>query len=429
MVANGKQRVTDRQLLAWLLPLLTAMFVVAVACRKLIVGFLSAHGPAGFEIRLYNHALLVPNYADNGFIRRGLGGTIAYLLDGGSNAHSGVSLALFHLLCAMFLAVPLALLLRRLAARGDRQWPWFALFLAASPQLFWGWSSDAGRADMLVVGFIAWSLVAILDGRFWLAALVLVTGSLAHETAIIFGGPLLVGLWFVAHRRGTASLGQGATALLLLSGLLALSMIAQAAWSDDLAGIAATVHAGLGLPAIVAGVVVPLNPADFATFLNWAGPAAPRATLCGAATEKSLPFVVASSVIVLLLNFRVLGDRTLLMKGVFAFTALFPMIFISIVAVDWGRWLMFAVANAWLAAVAVRLMAVETGPPETRRDLAISLGILAVLFAMGPANFRTASMVTRMTEERVFGPWPGLSGEWLTRCDPDWHRGLEPGPA
>ena len=88
-------------------------------------------------------------------------------------------------------------MLRRLAARDDRLWRWFALFMLLSPQLFWGWSREPARSDMLICGIIAWSLIAGLGGRFFIPMVLLFIGSLIHETAIIYGGPMLVAMWYV----------------------------------------------------------------------------------------------------------------------------------------------------------------------------------------------------------------------------------------
>lgn len=415
-------------------PFVVAFLAIIIACRKYIIKL--ASGPtqatvpaagSGVSFAKYGDALLVPNYFDNGFIRRGLSGTITYLIDGGSAVHSGLSRGAFHLLGATVLAIALAVLLRRLAARGGHQWLWFGGFVVVSQQTFFGWSNDLLRPDMLVAGLIAWAVVAATHGRFGLAAVLLFIGSLAHETAIIFGGPLLLALWFVAYRREEEGLSKGVAAFGLLGVLLIAAALVQASFSDSLPAIAATVHAGLGMMPDVANGPVEAG-VDIAVFLTWGGVVAIRDTLCGAAAEDSLAFVICSSFVVLLLNFRVLLDRSWLVKGVFAFASLMPMIFISTVAVDFGRWTMFAVTNAWLAAVALRIMGIETAP-VSRRDYAIGLGVLAALTAMGPARFRTPSYATRLVETQVYGPWPGTSGEWLTRCHPDWRQRLRLAPA
>ncbi|MGI4876623.1 MAG: hypothetical protein ACRYG4_03985, partial [Janthinobacterium lividum] len=155
-----------------LLPFVVAAIAVYEACIQLVPWVLHPDRWV-FPWRIYNLAILAPNYLENGFVRRGLGGTILMLLDGRRTLHPPGSLAAFHLATAIFFALPMALLLRRLAVRGDRQWLWFAVVVLVSPQMFRSWATDVGRTDMLTCGFIAWSLLLALDRRFVLAAVVL----------------------------------------------------------------------------------------------------------------------------------------------------------------------------------------------------------------------------------------------------------------
>lgn len=386
---------------------------IFIAMNRVLIALIRSGGHV--DISPYNIAILTPNYFENGFIRRGLGGSILYLLDGGTSLHRISSGAAFQLLGAVFLALPMTLLLRRLALRGDPMWRWFALLMLLSPQLFWGWGRDIGRGDMLICGAIAWSVIAALNGRYVLAAVIVALGSLAHETAVIFGGPMLVGLWFLALRQGKARIGHGVAAISVLAILLAAAALAQWRFGDDLAAIAQTVRGGRVL-AEHARVY------DIATYLTWGGWPAIPSSWCMTFSNDAVPYVIASCFIVLLVNFRILFDRSWQLKCLFGFTALIPMIFMSAVAFDYGRWTMFAVANAWLAAVAFRLQAGEIMLPG-RRDIQINIGLLLALIIMGPASSHHPSMVVKKIERLL---WKSSSEKWLSDCTPNWAASLGP---
>ena len=398
-----------------LLPFVAALLAVAIACRRTLFGVLRYDDYKFTDISPYNIAVLTPNYFDNGFIRRGLGGSIMYLIDGGSAAHAGSAAAIYQLFGAVMLALPMALMLRRLMARDDRLWRWFALFMLVSPQLFWGWSREPGRSDMLICGIIAWSVLATLGRRYIVAALLLFIGSLIHETAIIYGGPMLVALWFLAFRQGKATLAHGAGALALLLGLLIVAALAQLQLGDDVTRIAATVR-GARLVADNARIF------DIGTYLTWGGFRAIDTSLCMAFSDRAVPWVIAACFVVLLVNCRVLFDRSLLVKCLLGFVALVPMIFMSAIAIDHGRWLMFAVANAWIAVVAVRAMGIETAQP-TVRDRRISGALLAALVLMGPASAHYPSYLAEKLVPRIF---TDNHPKWLQDCTPDWQATLGP---
>ncbi|TFU03184.1 hypothetical protein EUV02_08290 [Polymorphobacter arshaanensis] len=398
-----------------LLPFIAALLAVAIACRRTIFGMLRYADYKFTDISPYNIAVLTPNYFDNGFIRRGLGGSIVYLIDGGTAAHGGSAAAIYQFFGAVMLALPMALLLRRLIARDDRLWRWFAVFMLVSPQLFWGWSRDPGRSDMLICGIIAWSLIAALGGRFFIPVLLLFIGSLIHETAIIYGGPMLVAMWFLTHRQGKVDLAHGISAYALLMVLLALAALARQHFGDDVTGIAATVR-GARLVADNGRIF------DIATYLTWSGFRSIGTSLCMAFSDRAVPWVIAACFVVLLVNCRVLFDRSLLVKCLLGFVALVPMIFMSAIAIDHGRWLMFAVSNAWLAVVAVRVMGIETAQP-TVRDRRISGALLAALVLMGPTSAHFPSYLAEKLMPRLF---TNNHPKWLQDCTPDWQATLGP---
>ena len=142
----------------------------AIACRKLLVGLLMRprtcdafnhmvlHGPIG----AYNRGALSLNYFEHGFIRRGLGGTLLRGIAGSPLAGCVDELLVFHLLSAIWLTIPLALLVKWAIGRDRKAAAWLAILLVASPQLFWAWGGDLGRIDMFVEGCLAWGVIALV---------------------------------------------------------------------------------------------------------------------------------------------------------------------------------------------------------------------------------------------------------------------------
>lgn len=162
---------------------------------------------------LYQRVAIFANYIEDGFIRRGLSGTIPAVLSPDPELRA----LWFVLFSVAFCIVPLALLVRRLGASTPEATAcYLTAVLGVSPQTFLGWSHDVGRTDLLVGGFIAWSVVAALDRRRWLSVLILLVGLLAHETAFIFGAPLPLALLWQDVRMGEAAPAQRRQLILAL---------------------------------------------------------------------------------------------------------------------------------------------------------------------------------------------------------------------
>ena len=80
----------------------------------------------------YNRTVIASNYFEDGFVRRGLGGTIAILL----SRHWNYSIWLFIAVSFVSLIVPLLLIIRQLAVRlSVAQATYLALVLALSPDV------------------------------------------------------------------------------------------------------------------------------------------------------------------------------------------------------------------------------------------------------------------------------------------------------
>jgi hypothetical protein len=381
------------------------ILAVLVACSRIflwlagVIGRL--HGPYQ-----YNRLILIPNYFNVGFMRRGLGGTIRALLGGGDGL---TGLAAFHVFCAVFLAVPLALLLRRLAAAGGWQWLYFGMVLVLSPQLMMAWAVDPGRGDMMNCGFVAWALLAALDRRFLVAAVVLFVGSLVHETVVILGLGLLVPICFLLHRTGSFTLRQGIAALALLGVLLVSAALLQNAYGPK--------------PQDIVRVIVehapPSMDRDLAAYMTAAGGKSITTSACISFQRPAAILTIVAGFVILLAYVFVLQFKGRTALLVFAFAALLPMAALSIVAIDYGRWLCMAVMNAWLAAVALRLLG-ET-EATTFKEYALGSAIGLGLLAMGHSREFYANAMIERIAFRVWDPRSEWRWTYMDRCDPAWR--------
>src|ERR1700735_2336845 len=167
--------------------------------------------------KVYNHTILLSNYFTEGLVRRGLQGSVFYLFRNYGFENSQIY---FHLFIAVWLCIPLLIILIRLAQNRGRAWIWLSLVLVLSPQLFMAWARDVAKADMLAEGLIVWALVACLSRRYMVAAVIVFVASQVHEIGLIYGGPLCVAMGFLDYRAGEAKLSRGVAALGLLGVLL-----------------------------------------------------------------------------------------------------------------------------------------------------------------------------------------------------------------
>jgi hypothetical protein len=91
---------------------------------------------------------------------------------------------------------------------------------------------------------------------------------------------------------------------------------------------------------------------------------------------------------------------------------------LSIVAIDYGRWLSFAVLTGWLASVATRMKGMEPVDLPARSYVA-PLAAFAVVFAMGPGAVFYGSEAVRYAARHI---WPPSSENMtLDQCDPGWR--------
>lgn len=397
----------------------------AIACRRAIL-FSLLDPPRTCEafnhlvlnggIGAYNRAALSLNYFEHGFIRRGLGGTLLDWIGGSPLAGCVDELLLFHLLSAIWLTVPLVLLVRRAIARDRADGAWLAVVVAASPQLFLAWGGDPGRIDMFIEGCLAWAVLALVQGWVWAALGTVLFGLLAHENAVIYGVPLLAALY--AGRQPRPDLRKaGLLAAVLAGGIVAI-----------FAGhIAFTTASPQDIVDSVLRSQAPSYKRDFAAYIAATGGKGITTSLCQSLGRPAMPFYVVGSLAIIALYAWLLRIRTGQILAYALITAL-PFAAVSLVAVDYGRWLSYAVFNGWLFAAAT-IHPREHGPSGRASYLWRAI-VLAGLVAMRPTHVQYPNYFARQVAQRLWTE-KGTKLKTIDACDPSWRRSIglpaEPG--
>ena len=388
---------------------LVGVIIVIVASRQVIVR-LAVGSPDTTDL-IYKHVILLPNYFEHGFVRRGLDGTIYALI---SDRHFFESLYVFHVFAAVWLALPVTLLLRELTRLGTSTWAWFAFVLIISPQLLLLWSTDIGRGDMLISGLLVWSTLIALKARYSWATAPLLIGTLAHEAALIYGTPLVFVIWLLDYRVGRASVGSIVRAAGLLGLVLLIIATGYLINGDKAQEIIQSVHANAPHSFFT----------DLALYATLGGARLIPASACMSFSRNVAALILLSCLVVLLLYSFVLIARTQISQIALAIASLLPMVAIWIVAADYGRWLSFAVMNAWIVAVVLRLKRIE--PIETSsRDYIWSSTILMLLLLMRPGNYDEAVGLTPNIARLIWAQPVFSLSKFLPACDPEWRSVID----
>ena len=364
---------------------------------------------AAYHLGAYNRTIIIPDFFEDGLVRRGLPGTIAHLISP-DYVWGGVG---FTIVSALYAAVPVGALTLHLARKAT---PARAAFLAAvfllAPHTLRAWAHDGGRTDVFVVGSLAWVALAGVHGRYRLAALAVVVGLFAHE-AVVFYGVSLIGMMMWHDRQsGRLSTREALANAAVLGGGLLLAVAAQHAFSADPATVARR------MVAVAPRFTVPLEATlrDIAIYFATAEGRGIRTAMCWnfIYNRQFLPLLA------LCLGTLALYCPILLMwrwRWTFVAVTVVPILLLSIVANDVGRWLMFAVANAWLMAVFVHA---RTPEPPGRTAYAVACIIFAALLFTGTGNPFAPNYGSQRLVARLGFPPPSFDG-WMARCDPDWR--------
>lgn len=367
-----------------------------------------------FDDALYSRVVIFGNYFQHGFVRRGLGGTLSHL----ASEQPVVRLLFFTGFSATFLILPLALLVRRLARSAPAVTAFYlVMVLVASPQTWLGWSQDLARTDMLAAGFVAWAMLAVLSARRWLAASLILCGLLAHETAYIFGAPLLLATFCEDHHDGSlpARTGFGLLAGLVLGAATIFGL--QLLLSPPPASMAAAMIDGFPVPP---GDDVARIWRDLAIYMAVGNAHAIGTAMChNFVLDPKYPITAAFCLAVLTAYAFILPLRG---KPLLVALAMWlPVVFMLVVANDTGRWLKLGVLNAWLVTVFLVLRAPGGGRVMEARGMILGALLLGALLAMGHSSYNDVSPATRDLTAAL-GLRSGITLlQWLDTCDPTWR--------
>lgn len=389
------------------------LFAALVLASLRLVAAAAHHGVLATERapNLFQAATVAVSAADVGPYRRFLGGTVVVALAHATGTSVLEAAALFHGLAAACVALAIALLVASL----DRPVVDRLAFVLVALALMARWGEDPGRLDPAVAGCLAWAAVALRRGRPRTAAGLVALGLAFHETAFVFGLPLLVAL-----RSGAAATGAPWTAdrrsSLGAVAILALAFVAYALLPP----------LGSGDPARVAALVghrLPDHPnVDWALYFAFAGSRGVATSVCQNLGDPNLALHVGSGLLVIGIALAVLapGRRHGLLPA--AMASVPPFLFLCAVANDTSRWAVLAVLNVWLVA------ALRPATPAPGRAANLRwIGAALLLPLLHPKTARV--------DEPIFAPAPvleriaiALGGprtpsfeSALARCDPGWR--------
>ncbi len=371
----------------------------------------------------YIYWTMKDNYFSSGFSRRGFASTIFATLN---HFSAKTSMSVFSVVCVIFLVIPLSIFLLKLNRKGGTTSYWLAFLLLVSPQAFRCWGTDTGHSDMLNYAFVAWALLAVLDHRYRLAAVVLVLGSLSHEAVLILGVPICAAFWFLDWRDREATLAQGARAIGVLGVAVITVALLQHVFSASPQQIAQTITAGPVSDHSEWLRAGPVDPRLLGSYMIVGGFRTLGVSNCMVYSAPGAYIFPLSCFITLLIYIFIypLTSRTGL--AIFAVVCLLPMTFLSIVAIDYGRWLTFSVMNGWLATAALCLRGSASVPGAKWRWPVAALALLA-LIGLGSADSFASGSRIRQWGNKIYGPSMNDPAPFLPKCDPQWSaiaRGL-----
>lgn len=358
----------------------------------------------------YNVSFLSASYFNVGFVRRALGGTISRLL----SADPYLGGFLFHAASAAFLIVPIALMQRRLLLRAGGAAAWFMIvFAILSPQMFVGWANDIARTDLFVIATITWSVLFIHLRRPIAAGVMLTIGFMAHETAIIFGVPLLVAVMMTGPasrpemvRRVVRLVGGLGATIFVLAAVQALGTPDQDSFSQSM--LRAT-------PAPIDAWHRDLR--DCAIYMMTTGMRGLRTAICYNFYWPGYVVVAICAVAIAVANGVVLN----LERRVWGFllAVMLPLIVMMAIANDTGRWVKFACANAWLLSAICQLCGDAVPGP---RRLMLNALLFGCLFYLGSSTVHHVNRASVGILRRLnMQPAPEVL-DWMTHCDPQWQK-------
>lgn len=373
-------------------------------------GFLTPYDPKQFyDIMYYNMTFLSANYIDIGFVRRGLGGTISRVLF--NDPDTGA--ITFHILSTAALILSLLILgwksLKKISFYNTL---FLMMFCVISPQLFLGWENDIARTDMAVIACIVLAAVSLVTDRPSIAALMLFVGFLAHETAIIFGLPLI---FVIALARSDTGL-RGLRHLLPHAIGLAVAVVGIALVQGSL-----TPDTDVFVRRMIEHTPPPPEQwykdiRDCAIYMMVGGLRGLKTAMCYNLYYKAYPLMIAFTLLITIANGLILGVERHWMLFIMAIVG--PTLFMDLVANDMGRWVKFGCAATWVLSVVLHDRGVVS---LDGRRLVVSSVLLGVLLLMGSSGVHSVNRASEKLAVWLGYPAAPEIGDWMTHCDPNWR--------
>ena len=289
--------------------------------------------------------------------------------------------------------------------------------LVLSPQTFNGWTHDLFRTDVFVVGFIAWASFATMTGHRRVGLILLLIGFLAHETALVFGLPILLVLNAHAYASGEIDKRSAIQIIAICFAGVVLIVLAQSILRVPDAVIAD--HMSRAVPELAVPETDDKIARDIAIYMMVSGIRGIKTAICYNVDFNPQYYITSLFCLTVLAAYAfILPLRKHYVAILLA--AFVPVIFMMLIANDTGRWLKMGVANEWMLAAYYKLRNPKVEPSW----LAMGLGLLlfAGLVAMRPTPLYYVNETTHKITRRLGYADPGRLEDWMNHCDPKWRR-------
>jgi hypothetical protein len=402
-----------RRACSWL-PFATAAVLWLLSLRALVSAW--RHGVlfSVYSPFLYQAGTISFDALEFGPVRRGLAGAIAHLLA----TDRLVATVRFHVLFAALAAALAAWWLWR-ARRPLAERAVAALVVA---MLMARWGEDAGRIDIAVAVLLMAAAVALLHRAPALAAAAISIGLGLHETAFIFGLPLLLALALDGGRWRSWSRGSIAATLGVLLVATAVYLALPALPHSGTRAMVEAVRAKLPRDVLV----------EWAIYFEVSGMRGVRTSVCENAIDPTFALHAACGVVLLGVVIELLHGTEGPRRATSWLAALPGFAFLDVVANDVSRWAMLAVLNAWLVWAVSAAERESAQAPSGVRWRALAAFALLPLTHPRVWPIPSPMFAPMPVVEHV---WAALGGsrtlrfpEALQRCDPDWREVLGEGP-
>lgn len=360
----------------------------------------------------YNAGANALTYFNTGFSRRELAGTLTHLI----SADPMIGAAYLHLSTYAALTASFVFLIARHPSMPVRRLMLGLALLAVLLRL----SLDVGRTDGLVMllGLLAAHTAA--RGAWIVTALVLSIALAVHETGFLVLAPLTVAI-AIGHgtwRRLTGHVLGSVVAIFLLTGILYVVGLQP---HDDIGKIARDIHTQ------VANTAGPSQAyyADMAVYFTLSGARGLRTAVCEIWTDPNTPIQWLGAVVIpTMFTVGLCGWR----RWPFLAMTLTWVAGLSLIGVDVGRWVTFAVFSILTFA----LLESDVRPIDiNRRGILLVFGAFLLMsagFTIQRGEFTPIPLADAVAQ-RVTNSLSPVDA--LAKCDPGWraYLGLKAGPA